>query len=134
MQLRNILEWALRILIAGILLQTLFFKFTVAPESIYIFEKTGLGTPGRIGSGIVELCASILLLFPSFKAYGALLALATMSGALFFHLTSLGIDVMDDGGQLFYLACVVWAGSLYLVIKYRNEWLPARFLTMDKEA
>ncbi|MCB0599742.1 MAG: DoxX family protein [Saprospiraceae bacterium] len=128
MQIKFILEWILRIVLALILVQTLFFKFTGAPESIYIFEKTGLGAPGRIGSGIVELIASILLLIPKWKTYGALLAFGSMSGAIFFHLTSLGIDVMGDGGTLFYLACLVWLGSLYLLIRYRHEWIPERFL------
>ncbi|HPG08454.1 MAG TPA: DoxX family protein [Saprospiraceae bacterium] len=133
MQLKNILEWVLRIVLALILIQTLFFKFTGAPESIYIFEKTGLGTPGRLGSGIAELIASILLLVPKWKSYGALLAFGAMSGAIFFHLTTLGIDVMGDGGTLFYLACLVWTGSLYLLIRYRNEWIPKQFLSAKKQ-
>ena len=133
MQLKNILEWVLRIVLALILIQTLFFKFTGAPESIYIFEKTGLGTPGRLGSGIAELIASILLLVPKWKSYGALLAFGAMSGAIFFHLTTLGIDVMGDGGTLFYLACLVWTGSLYLLIRYRNEWIPKQFLFAKKQ-
>ena len=132
MQLKNILEWVLRIVLALILIQTLFFKFTGAPESIYIFEKTGLGTPGRLGSGIAELIASILLLVPKWKSYGALLAFGAMSGAIF-HLTTLGIDVMGDGGTLFYLACLVWTGSLYLLIRYRNEWIPKQFLSAKKQ-
>ena len=133
MQLKNILEWVLRIVLALILIQTLFFKFTGAPESIYIFEKTGLGTPGRLGSGIAELIASILLLVPKWKSYGALLAFGAMSGAIFFHLTTLGIDVMGDGGTLFYLACLVWTGSLYLLIRHRNEWIPKQFLSAKKQ-
>ncbi|MEZ4933630.1 MAG: hypothetical protein R2788_16100 [Saprospiraceae bacterium] len=55
----------IRLLVAVILLQTLYFKFTASPESVYIFEQTGLGAAGRIGSGIAELIAAILILVPS---------------------------------------------------------------------
>ena len=117
----KILSWILSIIVAAILLQTLYFKFTGSVESLYIFEKTGLGDAGRIGSGIVELFASIALLIPRTRAIGAILALGTICGALFFHLTSLGIEVMGDGGTLFYLALVVFASSIVLLILHRKE-------------
>jgi putative oxidoreductase len=103
----NTLKWALRIIAATILLQTLYFKFTGAPESIYIFTQMGIEPWGRIGSGIAELIASILILIPSTTWLGAGLALGTMMGAIFSHLTKLGIEVQGDGGQLFGLAVVV---------------------------
>jgi hypothetical protein len=109
------------LVVAAILLQTLYFKFTGAPESIYIFEKTGLGDVGRYGSGIAELLASVLLLIPRTRAIGALLALGVIAGALFSHLTVLGIEVMGDGGTLFYLALIVFAASLALLIMHRKE-------------
>ena len=117
----KILSWVLSIVVAVILLQTLFFKFTGAPEPIYIFEKTGLGDAGRYGSGIVELIASILLLIPRTRTVGAIIALGTISGAIFFHLTSLGIEVMGDGGTLFYLAVAVFICSLTLLVMHRAE-------------
>jgi len=117
----KIASWLISLIVAFILLQTLFFKFTGAPESIYIFEKTGLGDAGRFGSGIVELIASVLLLIPRTRVIGAIIALGTISGALFFHLTSLGIDIMDDGGTLFYLALTVFIGSIVLIIMHRKE-------------
>ena len=104
-----------RIAIALILLQTLYFKFTGAAESRYIFETVGMEPWGRIGSGIVELIAAILLFIPGLAWSGALLALGVISGAIFFHLTRLGIVVQGDGGLLFILACIVFAGSLYLL-------------------
>ncbi len=103
----NILKWALKIIAAIILLQTLFFKFTGAPESVYIFTTLGIEPWGRIGSGAVELIASILLFVTRFTWVGAGLALGTMLGAIGSHLTKLGIEVQDDGGQLFILAVVV---------------------------
>lgn len=109
--MKKIIGWAIRIGVAFILLQTLYFKFTGSAESIYIFEQTGLGDAGRYGSGFVELMASILLLIPRTAWLGALLALGVISGAIFFHLTSLGIEVMGDGGTLFYLALAVFVGS-----------------------
>jgi uncharacterized membrane protein YphA (DoxX/SURF4 family) len=114
--------WILRIAVAVILLQTLFFKFTGAPESIYIFRTIGQEPWGRIGSGIVELIASILLVLPvaACVASGAFLALGIMSGAIFFHLTKLGIVVQDDDGTLFALAVIVWICSAVLLVMYRR--------------
>ncbi len=105
----------LKLVVAAILVQTLFFKFTGAAESKYIFETVGMEPWGRIGSGIVELIAAILILIPGTSWMGAILALGTVSGALFFHLTKLGIVVMDDGGLLFILACVVFVLSLIIL-------------------
>src|SRR5688572_3362461 len=82
-----ILEWALRTVAAVILLQTLFFKFTGAPESVYIFTKVGAEPWGRIGSGVVELIAALLLLTPRLTWAGALLAAGVMAGAVLSHLT-----------------------------------------------
>lgn len=107
----KIFALVIRLLVAVILLQTLYFKFTAAPESVYIFEQTGLGAAGRIGSGIAELIAAILILVPSTAWLGALMAMGIISGAIFFHLTKLGIEVQGDGGTLFYLALVVFFGS-----------------------
>lgn len=116
----KILLWIVRIVVAVILLQTLFFKFTGAPESVYIFETVGQEPWGRYGSGVVELVAAVLLLTPRFVAIGAVLSLGVISGAIFFHLTKLGIVVQDDGGLLFILALVVWAGSAFLLWHYRR--------------
>jgi uncharacterized membrane protein YphA (DoxX/SURF4 family) len=111
----NIFRWVLRVVAATILLQTLYFKFTAAPESVYIFTKVGAEPYGRIGSGIFELVASGLLLVPSLSVFGALLAVGVMSGAILSHLTILGIDVLDDHGLLFGMACVVWVACAILV-------------------
>lgn len=115
--------WALRILAALIMLQTLFFKFSASPESVYIFSKLGMEPAGRIGSGIVELIASLLILYPATTAIGAVLGLGVMSGAIFFHITKLGIVVMNDGGQLFIYALLVFISCLSLAIIYRNDLL-----------
>ena len=115
----RVVTWIARIVVAVILLQTLFFKFTGAPESVYIFKTVGQEPWGRYGSGIVELIASVLLFLPRTIAIGAALALGTMSGAIFFHLTKLGIVVQDDGGLLFALACIVFTAAAFLVYVFR---------------
>ncbi len=94
---------------AVILLQTLFFKFTAAPESVYIFSKVGLEPWGRIGSGVVELIAALLLFVPRLHWLGAAVAIGVLSGAIVSHLTVLGIVVMNDGGLLFILALITVA-------------------------
>lgn len=118
---QRITDWALRIIAAVILLQTLFFKFTGAEESLYIFEQTGLGDLGRYGSGVVELVAAILLLIPKTAGIGAVLALGAMCGAIFFHFTSLGIEVQGDGGLLFGLAVVIFVCSLLTAWRHRKS-------------
>ena len=104
--------WGLKILAALILLQTLYFKFTGQPESIKLFTKLGLEPWGRIGSGVGELIASVLILIPSLRWSGALLGLGIISGAIFAHLTKLGISVQNDGGYLFILAIIVFGCCL----------------------
>ena len=111
----------LKVIVAAILLQTLYFKFTGAPESVYIFQTVGMEPWGRIGSGIVELFAALLILIPRTAWLGAVLALGTICGALFFHLTILGIEVRGDGGFLFILACVVFVASLIILWKERKN-------------
>ena len=118
---QRILSWICRFTAAVILLQTLFFKFTGAPESIYIFTKVGLEPWGRYGSGVAELIAAILLLI-SFRAWaGAALALGVMGGAIFSHLTVLGIVVQNDGGLLFGLAVTVAVCSILVLILHRSQ-------------
>jgi len=121
MNAKNIFVWILRLVIAYIMLQTLRFKFLGLPESIYIFTKVGMEPWGRIGSGVVELIASVLILVPRTTSWGALLALGTISGAIFFHLTVLGIEVQGDGGQLFYMALAVWISSAILLFVYKDQ-------------
>lgn len=113
--------WSLRLLAAVILLQTLFFKFSAAPESVYIFTTIGIEPWGRIGTGVLEFVAAVLILIPATTHLGALLALGLMAGAIFFHLTRLGISVQGDGGLLFLYALVVFLSSLALGIIYRTE-------------
>ena len=117
----TIIAWICRVAAAIILLHTLFFKFTAAPESVYIFSQVGLEPWGRIGSGVAELMAAILILIPATTWLGAGFALAVMAGAIFSHLTVLGIVVMNDGGLLFGLALAVAACSTVLLFLQRRR-------------
>jgi len=118
---RTRVAWLLQVVVAVILLKTLYFKFTGAPESVYIFQQVGMEPWGRYVSGVTELLAAVLLLWPGRAAWGALLALGVISGAIFFHLTRLGIEVQGDGGLLFALALTVFVGSLALLLLRRRE-------------
>lgn len=118
-------SWVLRLVAAAILAQTLFFKFSGAEESVHIFRTLGLEPWGRIGSGVAELLAVLLLLWPRTVVLGALLAAGVMVGALGSHLTRLGIEVQGDGGLLFGLACTVLAASAALLVLHRAD-LPRR--------
>jgi len=115
--------WALRVIAAIIMLQTLFFKFSSSEESVYIFTTVGMEPWGRIASGIVELIASVLILFPRTTWIGAALGIGVMSGAIFFHLTKLGLVVKNDGGELFIYALLVFLCCLALLFIYRNDML-----------
>lgn len=114
------LDRACRLIAAGILLQTLYFKFTGAPESVYIFTTLGAEPWGRIGSGVLELIASALLFVPGWTWLGAGLALGLMGGAIMSHLTQLGIVVKDDGGLLFALAVVTATCAAVVLFLHRR--------------
>jgi putative oxidoreductase len=118
---QKIISWLLRLTAAVILLQTLFFKFTGAPESVYIFTKLGMEPWGRYGSGVAELIASLLLLSTCHCWLGALLALGVMGGAIMSHLTKLGIVVQDDGGLLFGLAITVAVCCVAVLFLHRRQ-------------
>lgn len=124
----RITSWILQLVAAGILLQTLFFKFTGAPESIHIFTEVGAEPWGRYASGIAELIAGVLLLIPGLAACGGLLAAAVMLGAIGAHLGPLGIaieiDGKSDGGSLFALALVTFACSVAVVVIRRSQLGP----------
>jgi len=118
---QTIISWILQLTAAAILFQTLFFKFTGAEESVYIFTTLGLEPWGRIGSGVVELIACVLLLVPRTVPLGAILALGVISGAIVSHLTKLGVVVKGDGGLLFGLAVVVFVASALVLLIRRGQ-------------
>jgi putative oxidoreductase len=126
---QTIASWILQLVVAAILLQTLFFKFTGAEESVYIFTTVGAEPWGRIGSGVLELIAALMLLIPATVPYGAALTMAVMAGAIGSHLTILGIEVKGDGGLLFGLASTAFVGSaLVLLLRRRQIPVIARYL------
>ena len=116
-----VVSWICRIAAAVILLQTLYFKFTGAPESVYIFTKVGLEPWGRYTSGVAELFAALLLLFPRTAWLGAFIAAGVMIGAIGSHLTKLGIVVKNDGGLLFALALAVFISALVTLFIHRRQ-------------
>ena len=118
---KTLLSWTFQLIAAVILFQTLFFKFTAAEESVYIFTTLGIEPWGRVASGMAELLAVVLLLIPRTVTLGALLSLGVISGALVSHLTKLGIVVKDDGGLLFALAVTVFVCSLLVLILRRQQ-------------
>ena len=130
------LERVSSIIAALIFLQTLFFKFTAAPESVYIFSQMGMEPYGRIGLGIIELVAALLLFFKRTSLLGAIIGLGVIIGAVFSHLFVLGIEVQGDGGGLFALALLVLAMCTITIILQRNKlseflhsgWSPAKLL------
>lgn len=119
----SVVPWVLRIIAALIMLQTLYFKFTGAEESVYIFSQLGMEPWGRIGTGVLELIASILILYPRTTFFGSVLAIGLMCGAIVAHLTKLGVSVKNDGGQLFIYALLVLISSVILAFIYRNDGL-----------
>lgn len=127
--MNRILLWVLRIIAALIMLQTLFYKFSAAEESVYIFSTLGMEPWGRIGTGAVELIASLLILYPRTTGIGSLIGIGLMTGAIYFHITKLGIDVHvnnapdGDGRQLFIYACIVLVCCAVLTYVYRNQFL-----------
>ncbi len=111
----------LRIVAALLLLQTLFFKFTGAEESVYIFSQLGVEPWGRIATGCMELIAAVLLLLPATIIPGALLAIGIMTGAIASHILKLGIVVQNDGGLLFVYACIVLFSAIILLVLHKQQ-------------
>lgn len=125
MKTKNILSWAFRLIAAFILLQTLYFKFTAHPDSVYIFSELGMEPWGRIGSGIAELIVGILLIIPRTAWLGAIGGLGVISGAIIAHLIKLGIQVNGDGGTLFGMAVVVFISCLIVLWLHKEQALLA---------
>lgn len=121
MKTKQTIYWAARIVASLIMLQTLYFKFTAAPESVFIFTTVGMEPWGRIGVGIFELFASVLILLPSLVWLGSLLALGLMAGAIGMHTTLLGIEILGDGGQLFMYSVIVAICSAYAFWQSRTK-------------
>jgi putative oxidoreductase len=121
MNIKKYISLVLRLVAAVILLQTLYFKFTAQPESVELFTKLGVEPWGRIGTGIIELAASILLLFPSTVIIGALLGVGLMGGAILSHLAVIGIESKGDGGQLFMLAIIVLLCCFTTLILHKEK-------------
>jgi uncharacterized membrane protein YphA (DoxX/SURF4 family) len=114
--------WLLRLVAAVIMLQTLYFKFTGHQQSVDLFTKLGMEPWGRIGTGVMELIASVLILYPRTTGWGAALGTGLMAGAIWFHLTKLGIMV-DGDAVLFIYALIVFVCSVILLIRYRQQVL-----------
>jgi len=120
MNLRNLAHWILRLVPAIILLQTLYFKFSAHPQSVKLFTEIGMEPYGRIGTGILEGIAAILILVPRFTLYGAILGLMMMTGALYFHLTKLGIN-FDGDPILFLMALITFICCAILILLDKNK-------------
>ncbi len=120
MNIRKTAIWILRLVPAIILLQTLYFKFTAHPQSVKLFTLIGMEPYGRIGTGVLELFAAILLLIPAFTGYGAILGLIMMTGALYFHLTKIGI-YFDGDPVLFIYALITFVCCAVLIFLYKNQ-------------
>ncbi len=117
----KILSWAVQILAAVVLFQTLYYKFSGGPETVYIFETIGMEPWGRYISGLLELVAAILLLLPRISWVGAMLGLGMISFAIYFHFTQLGIEIKGDGGALFYLAVTVFVSCVIILLLRRHQ-------------
>ncbi len=132
MNLNLILYWAARLLAAAIMTQTLYFKFTGADESVYIFTQVGMEPWGRLGVGALELIASVLILINATAWLGAGLAFGLMAGAILMHLTILGIVVKHDDGLLFIYALTVTICSAFILFANREKLINLYGLVISK--
>jgi len=122
MKLQTVLIWILRLLAAFIMIQTLYFKFTGHEQSVRLFTELGMEPWGRIGTGVFELIASILILYPRTTGFGAALGVGLMSGAIFFHITKLGLK-FDGDYVLFMYAVIAWVCCAVLLWIFRSQLL-----------
>jgi hypothetical protein len=110
------------ILAALIFLQTLYFKFSAHPDSVYIFTKIGGEPYLPKGSGIAELGIGLLLLYPKTSHYGALPGLLLMLGAIGQYQFVPGINVNNHGGTLFALALITLISCVIVLVLKRKNW------------
>ena len=118
---QKILIWVCSLIAAGIMIETLFFKFTAAPESVYIFRKMGTEPWMRWVQGIWELLASIGLLWPRLRWAGGILTTGAMAAAILSHLTWLGFAVQNDHGLLFGMSNVTFTSGVIVMMMYREH-------------
>jgi hypothetical protein len=101
------------------MLQTLFFKFSGAAESVALFQMLNiLNLPesyARFGVGGIELLASLLLFHKKTEAIGSIFAIGLMSGAIMLHLTILGIA--GQQGILFGMALTVATCAAFINLR-----------------
>ena len=121
MDIKNSISGILRVTVAVILIQTLYFKFSGHPESVHIFSALGIEPWGRIGLGIIELITALLILFPKTKVIGMVASLGIILGAVFSHILVLGLNVSNDGGALFTLALIVLIATTIFLTIHKNE-------------
>lgn len=112
-----------RWLAAAILAQTLWFKFSGAPESRFIFTALGAEPWGRVAVGLIELVAVLFLVRQRTAVLGAMIASGLMVGAIGAHLVTLGIAVQGDRGLLFALAVTVLLCSVKILVSRRRQVL-----------
>jgi uncharacterized membrane protein YphA (DoxX/SURF4 family) len=118
---QHIVSWIGALIAAGIMLETLFFKFTGAPESVYIFSKMGTEPWMRWVQGIWELGASIGLLIPTLRWAGGILTTGAMLAAILSHMTWLGYSIQGDHGLLFCMALVTFTCGVTILWMYRHR-------------
>jgi uncharacterized membrane protein YphA (DoxX/SURF4 family) len=118
---QNVVSWICQLVAAGIMLETLFFKFTAAPESVYIFQKMGTEPWWRWGQGIWELLASICLLIPRLRWAGGILTTGAMMAAILSHMTWLGYSIMGDHGLLFGMALITFTCGVTVMMLHRHS-------------
>ena len=116
-----IASWICCLLAAGIMSETLFFKFTGAQESIYIFKRMGTEPWWRWGQGIWELLASVCLLTRRLKWAGGVLGTGAMLAAILSHMTWLGFSILGDHGLLFGMAVVSFISCCTVLFIHRHE-------------
>lgn len=118
---KNVILWILKVIAAVIMLQTLYFKFTAHPDSVHIFSQLGIEPWGRILTGVFEIVASVLILWPRTQVFGALTGAGIMAGAVLSHLAVLGIETNGDGGKLFMLALIVFICCVLILFFNKSE-------------
>lgn len=138
-RIHRLLTWPAALFIAYIFLWYEQYKLTGNQGSVELFTilsdwlyLDGYEKPFRLTVATAEIIASVLVVIPVTRMFGALLSLGIISGAIFFHVASpLGIDPYNDGGTLFKEACAVWVSSVFILASYRAElialaqrWLP----------
>ena len=114
--------WLTQIGLAAMFIFVGGLKLTGAPQLVALFDAIGIGEWLRYVTGSIEVVSAVALVVPGWSAFGALLLIPTMVGAVFTHLFIVGGSAVPATVLLVGSLAIAWArrDQLANVLSRRN--------------